>query len=1642
MINRKDASNTLSRTKYNTHFSDKRHTLSPFALLALGLLGSSKVMALADEHAIATDELLLSIPDGDIVAMLEAALLRAGFSPEEAAQLLQQKLSIATTAEYQQVVAQLTALFDSAVVVHGEADPAMLVALTDAVAQQLVVSRGLLPLEESAFIQTILSESALFDTAQVEMILAQLPERMAAATALQRAVEGEESSASLSAQALAMWAQAEGGRVTDAGAVGQGVEVAGGSGAVVDGSTLLLNADYLPLLQVAGALVGGAVVINALSDDNSDSTPEIPQPDVTAPIFTSLSSSATYKTITLTYNEALDAENLPATDDFTIFFNGSSNVVETVDVDGNQLVLTMTDAFDSGAAISFSYTKSSETDAILAIQDRAGNDASSFSSNFSSGIVADGYIRNAQIYLDANRNGVADDDELVAGVVTNSRGNFYLPTDANPNGYAILAVGGVNTDTGIVNQMVLKAPAGYSVINPITTLVQTLVEIGEASNTAAAVTQVATAFDLGEELDTPDELLNYNPLQELDDSENTNDVALNLQKAATQVASIIDLAVTEAAINATNSNVDVTTAKAATSSAMLSALAVRISDAAESSTQQLSLNDSDTLDAVFTAAAQTAGSSVSFTAAKDDALVAASSIANSATLVDIVQAQSDALDKISPNVVTLTDMLTNNVTPTITVLLDVNDNEGGAAVKDDQVRLQLDGTEIASYTLTSDDIEQGRAEIALADSLTEGDYSIIAVITDRAGNDSDASESATLQIDITAPVITSTGSPTVTENSDTDTVIYTATSNDVNASFTLTGIDAALLAIDETSGEVTLQAAADYETQTSYSFNVVATDMAGNHSEQAVTLSVINVDEVVPVVNSADTARISINTATDRIFYTAAVRDEVADDSFDVTYTLDSRSDAIFTIDAESGAVSLNSTPSDIGEYQFYVIASDSAGNSEPLTVTVTVIESYFTSDSSVVLAEENSTIAVTYPLYNITHAAGESAILSLISGAGDSDLFQLTGSSISFSTETTLDYETKSSYAISVGIDVDGDSEVDEQFDVVLNVTNIDETGPTFTSSTEDAVTTLAENSSELLIYEATAIDTDYVGDAPSITYTLGGTDAAAFTIDSATGAVSLAATPDYETATSYTYSVIATDGAERSNQQDLTLTITNLDEDAPQFTASSPVTVAENIGAGQVVHTATATDTTDGGSDNVTYLLAEVDDYQSFTINTSSGAVSLIADPDFETKSEYTFTVVASDDVGNSSEQQVTLTISDVDEIAPVITISSDGDSDGNGTFIFTFDISEAVDNFAIGDITISNGSASGDLTPVSGVENRYQLEVTPTESTSAVALQLSVAAGQISDAAGNSNPEAVADSYSIVYGTSDDDTLSGSDGDDRLYGFDGSDLISGGLGSDMINLAETVSASDTIQYSAVAESSADTPDSVSNFVSGSDKIDISAILSSAGYNAENSINPGSADSPIAFENLVFSGNTVSTDVYYNGETIAGFAGSIEIYFDMDPTITGVSTGELKETSWLFTDNAESSIYGKWGGVLFSNLSSGDKLGTVQFTLEDGVTSFVFALDALKVVGNDATLAQAKSIDSSGSVSDSVVAANQYSISDDGALLSAATDNTIHFANSQESGLQLQFDSNPNVGETTLEMIQINGIDIDLTKTDFIFS
>ena len=139
------------------------------------------------------------------------------------------------------------------------------------------------------------------------------------------------------------------------------------------------------------------------------------------------------------------------------------------------------------------------------------------------------------------------------------------------------------------------------------------------------------------------------------------------------------------------------------------------------------------------------------------------------------------------------------------------------------------------------------------------------------------------------------------------------------------------------------------------------------------------------------------------------------------------------------------------------------------------------------------------------------------------------------------------------------------------------------------------------------TASDSNDASRALSYALKEGG-DGEAFSIDAATGVVSIIASPDHETKASYSFTVVATDAAGNASEKAVTLSINDLDEADPTITSGATATaIDENSGEGQVIYTATATDT-DDISGGVTFSLKAGSD-AGLSIDKDTGKVTLAA-------------------------------------------------------------------------------------------------------------------------------------------------------------------------------------------------------------------------------------------------------------------------------------------------------------------------------------------------------------------------------------------------------------------------------------------------
>ncbi|KYG82210.1 NHL domain-containing protein [Roseivirga echinicomitans] len=453
----------------------------------------------------------------------------------------------------------------------------------------------------------------------------------------------------------------------------------------------------------------------------------------------------------------------------------------------------------------------------------------------------------------------------------------------------------------------------------------------------------------------------------------------------------------------------------------------------------------------------------------------------------------------------------------------------------------------------------------------------------------------------------------------------------------------------------------------SHSVLLEARDELGNVSNQSFTITVNDV--TAPIFTSAATATFTENgTGT---AYTVTATDASA-----IIYSLGTDNDEDF-FDISAGEVSYKSAPDYETKSNYTIVVKASDGlytASQTVTITIADVDEIapvFTSATTVSFIENGTEVVYT------SIATDNSPLTYSLGDGNDESFFNINATSGELIFKSAPDFETKNSYIIVINAN-DGFNTVSQT--VTITIVDVDEIAPVFTSTTK---ATFTENGTGT-VYTVKATD------ANAITYSLGtGNDESFFNLTE--GVLTFKTSPDFETKSSYTIQVRANDGLNEATQN-VTITITDVDEIPPVFTSANELIFGENrIGT---VYTFTATD-----ANAVTYSLGTGNDEAFFNI--AAGVVTFKNAPDFETKSTYVINVIATDANNNASNLNVTIRIVDHDEIVPIVTLTADVNGLAFTPSVkMSLKFSEYVTGLDLSDFTLINASISN----LEGTGNTY--------------------------------------------------------------------------------------------------------------------------------------------------------------------------------------------------------------------------------------------------------------------------------------------------------------------------------------------------
>ena len=585
----------------------------------------------------------------------------------------------------------------------------------------------------------------------------------------------------------------------------------------------------------------------------------------------------------------------------------------------------------------------------------------------------------------------------------------------------------------------------------------------------------------------------------------------------------------------------------------------------------------------------------------------------------------------------------------------VDENSGagvnvGAAVSatdpdtGDTLTYSLGGTDAASFEIDGSTGQLITKSGVTYDLETKTSYSV----TVTAADPDNAADSIAVTVNLTdvndAPVFTEGESATrsLAENSGANVNVgaaVSATDQDGDTlTYTLGGTDAGSFEIVESSGQLTTKQGVSYdlEAKASYLVTMTATDPDSATDAIAVTVNLTDANDA-PVFSEGENATRSVPENSGADVNVGAPLTATDQDNDTLTYTLGGTDADSFEIVESSGQLTTKQGVSyDLetkAPYSVTVTATDPDSSADAIAVTINLTDvneaPVFTEgDSTTRSLAENSgaNVNVGAAVSATDPDTGDTLAYSL--GGTDAASFAINASSGQLKTKAALDYETKPTYTVEVT--ARDASNLSDTITVTVNVTNVNE-DPTFGEGAA-ATRSVSENTATNTNIgdPITATDLD-AGD--TLTYSLGGTDAASFAINASSGQLKTKAALDYETKPTYEVAVQVSNGKNVQGTADLgvddsiavTITVANVNESPAFPVETSSRSVPENTATNTNIGTPVAATDPDTG-DTLTYSLGGTD-AASFAINASSGQLKTKAALDYETKSAYEVTVFVRD-------------------------------------------------------------------------------------------------------------------------------------------------------------------------------------------------------------------------------------------------------------------------------------------------------------------------------------------------------------------------------------------------------------------------------
>lgn len=678
---------------------------------------------------------------------------------------------------------------------------------------------------------------------------------------------------------------------------------------------------------------------------------------------------------------------------------------------------------------------------------------------------------------------------------------------------------------------------------------------------------------------------------------------------------------------------------------------------------------------------------------------------------EITVANSTAVDFETNPSFTLTVQATDNGTPaasdTETVFINVNNINEAPVVNAATFSLpenSPNGTSVGTATFSDQDAGQ-TGTFAITAGNTGGAFAIDAntgaiTVANVAAVDFETNPTFSLTVGVTdngVPVLTGSNTITVNltnaneapvvndqsfnvdENSANGTVVGSIAFSDPDGptdTFAITAGNAGgEFAVNPSTGQITVTAALNYEAATSYVFTVTVSDAGtplGTDTAQ-ITITINNLNEA-PVVNAAGPFSVAENSANGTNVGTPITFTEPdAGQTHSYSITAGNTGGA-FAIDgsgqisvATSSALNFETTPSFSLTVQ---VTDDGTPNMNDSTVVVVnlsnVNDAPVVNDQSFNVAENssNGTVVGTVVATDDEVPATQTLTYSITTG-NTGGAFAINSSNGQITVANPINYESLSSYSLTVQVQDNGAGNLTDTATVTITVLDMNEP-----PVANDASFNVDENSGNGTVVGTVSASDPDAGQTLTYAITAGNTGGA-FAINSGNGQITVANTINFESLASYSLTVTVTDNGPGtlSDPATISITVNNVNE-APVVNAAGPFTLAENSANATSVGTPITFTDPDAGQTH-TYSITAGNTGGAFAID-NSGQITVAnsAAVNYEATPSFTLTVTVTDaglpnPPNQTGSTSVVINLTDVND-APVYSDAarSIDENSANGT------------------------------------------------------------------------------------------------------------------------------------------------------------------------------------------------------------------------------------------------------------------------------------------------------------------------------------------------------------------------------------------